>query len=400
MYTIQLYDNISQKGLDRFPSSTYIGSEYSFIGEHIIDAIILRSFNLNKEFLHWNPKTWPRLKAVGRAGIGVNNIPIDKFTSLGIPVFNTPGANANAVKELVIAGLFLATRNICQAWDYVQHMEGTDEEIKNQVEIGKKKFRGLELPGRILGVIGLGNTGGSIANAGVALGMNVIGYDNSMTEKAWEIDDAVHLVDTINEVLEVANFVTIHIPLTKNTRHLINERCFERMRNGVIVLNFARKEIIDEQAICKYLRTDKIHTYVCDFPSNALKEFGPRRVITLPHLGASTEEAEENCATMVVDQVKNFLDNGNIHNSVNFPDMVISRKSPYRLTVANVNVPNTVSSISSVLGNYGINIEHMINRSRQQVAYTIIDTDKYIPEEVKEHIYSIPNVLMARTFQT
>ncbi len=392
MYTIQLYNDISQKSLDRFPPNTHIGKDLSLLAEHLIDVVLLRSFDLNNEFKNKNLKTWPRLKAVGRAGIGVNNIPVDTFTNAGIPVFNTPGANANAVKELVIAGLFLATRNILQASEFVQQLNGTDTEINEKVEVGKKQFKGRELSGRTLGIVGLGNTGAAVANAAVALGMNVVGYDEYLTvENAWHISTKVRRATTLHDVLLSCDFLSLHVPLNDETRNMINQDALRFLPDGVTILNFARKGIVDEMALCEELRDGRIHTYVCDFPSNALKEFGPRRVIAFPHLGASTEEANENCAAVVIDQIKDFIEYGNIQNSVNFPTVVVPSNTQFRLVIAHKNVPNILNRIMAMIEH---NIEHMVNKSRNEIAYTVIDTDYQITNV--EAIRAIPEVLSVR----
>jgi D-3-phosphoglycerate dehydrogenase len=385
VYKILVLNNISPIGLARLPADRYQ------VGNDIADpdAILLRSHDMHAMEI---PKS---LKAVGRAGAGVNNIPVAKLSRLGIPVFNAPGANANAVKELVIAGLVIACRHICQAWDFARRLQGSDEEIHKAVEAGKKRFAGFELPGRTLGVVGLGAIGRSVANAAVALGMRVIGYDPGLTvEGAWQLSSQVQRARTVEELLRAADFVTFHVPLTDKTRGLLNAERLAGMRNGVVILNFAREGIVDDAAVVDALERGKVYAYVCDFPNNTIKNHP--RVVALPHLGASTEEAEVNCAVMVAEQVKDFLENGNIRNSVNFPEVVVPRESPHRLIVANANVPNMLGQISEALGQAGINIHDMVNMSRGELAYTVVDTDSPVTPEVLARISGIKGVMMVR----
>lgn len=385
MYKILTLDNISPLGLARLPSDRYT------VGRDIKDpdAVLLRSHNMHSMELPGS------LKAVGRAGAGVNNIPVARLSRLGVPVFNAPGANANAVKELVVAGLVIACRHICQAWDFARGLQGTDEEINKAVESGKKRFAGFELPGRTLGVIGLGAIGRSVANTGVALGMKVIGYDPGLTvEGAWQLSSQVQKARSVDELLRYADFVTFHVPLSEATRHMISAARLKTMKDGVVILNFAREGIVDDEALVAALDAGKVYAYVCDFPSNRIKNHP--RVVALPHLGASTLEAEENCAIMVAEQVKDFLENGNIRNSVNFPEVVVPRASDHRLVAANANVPNMLGQISEAFGHAGINIHDMVNMSRGELAYTVVDTDSPIPAEVLKKIVSIDGVMMAR----
>ena len=385
MYNIQILNNISPLGLTRLPADSYrVDTDIK-----TPDAILLRSFKMHDMEI---PKS---LLAVGRAGAGVNNIPVAKLSKLGIPVFNAPGANANAVKELVIAGLILGCRQICQAWDYSRQLQGSDEEINKAVEAGKKKFAGFELPGRTLGVIGLGSIGRHVANAAIGLDMKVIGFDPGLTvEGAWQLSSSVHRAASVDELLRNSDFVTFHVPLNDKTRHMINAERLKLMKPGVVLLNFAREGIIDDAAVSAAIKTGKVYGYIGDFPSNLLKNH--ERVITLPHLGASTHEAEDNCAVMVVDQVRDFLENGNIRHSVNFPDVVVPRASDYRLVVANANVPNMLGQISETLGHAGLNILDMVNMSRADLAYTLADLDSAIGDDVRQRIASIPGVLKAR----
>ncbi len=385
MYKISTLNNISVAGLERLPRDQFeVASELPNP-----DAILLRSYNMHDMEI---PDT---LLAVGRAGAGVNNIPVAKLTELGIPVFNAPGANANAVKELVIAGMLMGCRNLGQAWDFARGLSGSDEEIHREVEAGKKHFVGFELPGRTLGVIGLGAIGVQIANAARALGMNVIGYDPQITvRRAWELASDIEQGKSIDDLLSRVDFVTFHVPLVEETRNLINAERLRMMRDNVIILNFARNGIVDDEAVVKAIDDGKVYAYVCDFPSNLLKDHP--RCITLPHLGASTREAEENCAIMVADEVREYLLNGNISNSVNFPDMDMPRNQGYRLAVVNRNVPNMLGQISTELANAGLNIIDMTNKSRGDIAYTLVDVESEIPESALARIGGIEGVLSVR----
>jgi D-3-phosphoglycerate dehydrogenase len=385
MYKILTLNNISVKGLDRLPRDNYeIASEI----QHP-DAILLRSFKMH------GMEIPASLKAVGRAGAGVNNIPVPEMSKRGIPVFNAPGANANAVKELVVAGMLLAARNICQGWDYARNLEGDDAALSKQVEAGKKDFVGFELPGRTLGVIGLGAIGVMVANTAVKLGMKVIGFDPQITvQSAWRLSADVQKAHSLDDLLAQSDMVTFHVPLVDATRHMINRERLGFMKKGVTLLNFARDAIVDQEAVVEGLNSGKVHAYVCDFPSNQLK--GNSRVIALPHLGASTKEAEDNCAVMVADQVRDFLENGNIVNSVNFPEVIMPRSEGLRITIANANVPNMVGQISTAMANEKLNIIDMLNKSRGDLAFTLIDVDQSIPEAVLDKIRGIAGVLAVR----
>ena len=386
MNKILTLNNISVAGLERLPREGYeVASEI----QHP-DAILLRSFKMHEMAI---PES---LKAVGRAGAGVNNIPVDKMSEKGVVVFNAPGANSNAVKELVIAGMLMACRNIAQAWDFSRNLEGTDEEIGKATEAGKKNYGGFELPGRTLGVVGLGAIGVRIANAALSLGMNVIGFDPGITVKgAWQLDAAVKQAGSVDELLNNSDFITFHVPLIDATKDLINEDRLKGMKDNVVVLNFARSGIVDDEAMVAALDSGKAYAYVCDFPTNLLKRHP--RTITLPHLGASTREAEENCAIMVADQVKEYLENGNITNSVNFPEVVMPRaEGTHRLTIANANMPNMLGQISSDLANAGLNIVDMLNKSCGDVAYTVVDVDQEIPQSLVDEIAAIDGVLAVR----
>jgi D-3-phosphoglycerate dehydrogenase len=385
MFRIQTLNNISPLGLARLPKEQFQVSNDS----KEPDAILLRSFKMHDMVI---PKS---LKAVGRAGAGVNNIPVEKLTKMGIPVFNAPGANANAVKELVLAGMLLACRHIGPAWEFSRGLSGTDPEISKAVEAGKKNFAGFELPGRALAVVGLGAIGRNVANMGILLGMKVTGFDPGLTvEGAWQLSADVKKANSVDEALRGADFVTFHVPFMESTKNLINVERLKLMKDGVIILNFAREGIVDDAAVSDAIKLGKVYGYVCDFPSNLLKNH--ERVITLPHLGASTAEAEDNCAVMVAEQVKDFLTNGNIRYSVNFPDVAPARETAYRLVVANSNVPNMLGLISETLGQSKLNIHDMVNRSRADYAYTVVDLDSPITEDVRKKVAGIAGVLMAR----
>ncbi|MGD8577616.1 MAG: phosphoglycerate dehydrogenase, partial [Thiohalophilus sp.] len=335
------------------------------------------------------------LKAIGRAGAGVNNIPVDKMSEGGIAVFNAPGANANAVKELVIAGMLMACRNIGPAWNFARSLEGTDAEIHKAVEAGKKNFGGFELPGRTLGVVGLGAIGRNVANVALQLGMRVVGFDPGITvEGAWQLSSNVEKAGSMDELVSKVDFVTFHVPLIDATRHMINAERLKLMRDGVVILNFARDGIIDDEAVSAAIKSGKVYAYVCDFPSNLLKDH--ERVVTLPHLGASTVEAEENCAIMVAEQVRDYLENGNVRNSVNFPEVFMERTEGQRIAIVNRNEPNMVGQITGALAEQNLNIVDMINKSRSNLAYNLIDIDGSVDETTREKLTAINGVLKVR----
>ena len=385
MNKILTLNNISVAGLEKLPRDNYeIASEI----QHP-DAILLRSFKMHDMEI---PES---LKAVGRAGAGTNNIPVDKMSEKGVVVFNAPGANANAVKELVIAGMLMGCRNLGQAWDFARNLEGTDEVIGKDVEAGKKNFGGFELPGRTLGVVGLGAIGRYVANAALDLGMNVIGFDPGITvEGAWQLSSEVEKASTIDEMIGKVDFITFHVPLIEATANMINADRLKLMKDNVVILNFARNGIIDDEAVSAAIKSGKVYSYVCDFPSNLLKNH--ERVITLPHLGASTGEAEDNCAIMVAQQVKDYLENGNIKNSVNFPEVKLPRTDGHRMTVVNSNVPDMIGQISSALAGKGMNIIDMLNKSKGDIAYTIIDIDKPAGDDLISDLSKIDGVLNVR----
>ena len=385
MYKILTLNNISVSGLERLPRERYeIASEIMHP-----DAVLVRSAKMHDMQI---PES---VKAIGRAGAGVNNIPVAAMTGRGVAVFNAPGANANAVKELVLAGMLMAARNIGPAWYFARGLSGDDVAIHKEVEAGKKQFVGFELPGRTLGVIGLGAIGVKVANAARALGMHVIGYDPTITVKsAWQLEAAVEQATSVDDLLSRSDFVSFHVPLTDQTRHMINAERLKLMPKGAVLLNFARDGIIDDAAAVAALDAGQLYAYVCDFPSNLLKDHP--RCLTLPHLGASTREAEENCAVMVAEQVRDYLETGNVANSVNFPEINLPRNGGFRLAVVNSNVPNMVGQISTDLGKHGLNILDMLNRSRGDIAVTLLDVDKSPAEEILGEIASIEGVLSVR----
>jgi D-3-phosphoglycerate dehydrogenase len=386
MQKILTLNNIAPVGLDHFPRDSYeVASEI----QHP-DAILLRSFNMHDMDVPVS------VKAIGRAGAGVNNIPVDRMSQAGIPVFNAPGANANAVKELVIAGMLMASRNLCQAWDFARALEGEDASIQKAVEAGKKQFVGFELPGKTLGVIGLGAIGVQVANGALALGMNVIGFDPDITVKrAWQMSSDVRQAASVEELLANADYVTFHVPLVDATRNMINAERLRLIKDNAVILNFSRNGVVDDEAVVAAIDAGKVYSYVCDFPSNLLKNHP--RVVTLPHLGASTQQAEDNCAIMVAEEVRDYLENGNVRNSVNFPEMQMPRNGANRIAVVNENVPNMLGQISTCIAEAGLNILDMLNKSRNELAYTLVDVDSDVQPECLEQMAGIKGVLNVRS---
>jgi D-3-phosphoglycerate dehydrogenase len=388
-YRILTLNSISPRGLARFPPQHYqLGSE---LAEP--DAILLRSAELQAGAVG------ATVRAVARAGAGVNNIPVQQLARRGVPVFNAPGANANAVKELVIAGLLLAARNIAPAWLFARALEGDDAAIAAQVEAGKKRFVGFELPGRTLGVVGLGAIGVEVANSALALGMKVLGYDPQLTvERAWQLSSSAEQARSLEDLCARADAVTVHVPLNAATTGLVNGARLQLMKAQSILLNFARAQIVAETAVLAALDAGRLHAYVCDFPNAALKSHP--RVVALPHLGASTAEAEDNSAVMVAEQLRDFLENGNIRNSVNYPEAVLARvPNTTRLAIANSNVPNMVGQISTCLAGAGLNIADLLNKSRGEYAYTLIDAEGVVSATLLERIRAIDGVLSARVIE-
>jgi D-3-phosphoglycerate dehydrogenase len=384
-YRILTLNNIASVGLKRFPTGQYQ------TGSHVDepDAILVRSHDMHAMDI---PAS---VKAIARAGAGTNNIPVNKMSERGVPVFNAPGANANAVKELVLAGLLMAARNIVPAVRFVEGLKGDDTSIDKQVEDGKKHFAGVELPARTLGILGLGKIGSLVADTAIRIGMHVLGYDPEITvDAAWSLPSQVRRAHSIEEVLKAAEFVTVHVPLVPGTRNLINAERLQLMKSGSVLLNFARDGIVDGAAVLAALEAKRLRWYVCDFPSAKLQ--GHPHVIALPHLGASTREAEDNCAVMVVNQVRDYLENGNVLNAVNFPDVIMARESPYRIGIANANVPNMLGQISTAMAQAGLNIHNMLNKSRGEMAYTLVDVDSEVSGKVIDSLAKIKGVLMVR----
>jgi len=384
-FKILTLNNIAVEGLRHLPREMYeVASE---IGHP--DAIMVRSANMHEMEIP------PSVKAIGRAGAGVNNIPVQEMSQRGIPVFNAPGANANAVKELVIAGLLLGARNICHAWNYVRDLEGDDAAVGKLVEAGKKRYVGFELPGRTLGVIGLGAIGVEVANAAHQLGMRVIGFDPQLTvQRAWQLSSGVEQAASLDDLFARSDMITPHVPLVDATRGLVNAQRLALMEPGGILLNFSRGGIVDEAAVIDSLDSGHLGSYVCDFPSNQNRHHP--KVTALPHLGASTGEAEQNCAVMVAENLREFLENGNIRHSVNFPETLMPRTDGFRITVSNLNVPNMVGQISTLLAQASLNIIDLLNKSRGEIAYTVVDVESQVPDATLSAIASIDGVLNVR----
>ena len=384
-FKILTLNNISSKGLDRLPRERYE------VGEKVTKphAILVRSFDMHG-------MAFPAdLYAVGRAGAGVNNIPVSKLSDLGIPVFNAPGANANAVKELVIAAILLAARNLVAAWSSVRDLDDNDGDIAPIVEAAKKQFVGFELPGRTLGVVGLGAIGVEVANAALNLGMNVVGYDPAITvERAWQLSSGVEQAADLDELCSRADIITSHVPYNDGTQGLLSRERLALLPKGAVVLNFAREGIVDDEALVAALDSGAISTYVTDFPTRPLMDH--ESVICLPHLGASTREAEENSAVMVIDNLREFLEDGIIRHAVNFPEAMLRRTRPHRLAISNANVPNMVGQVSTALAEEGINIADLLNVSQSDVAFTIVDLDAPASETTLKRIRSIDGILSLR----
>jgi D-3-phosphoglycerate dehydrogenase len=384
-YQILTLNQISSHGLHRFPGARYA------VGKAVDnpDAILVRSHDMHAMAI---PAS---VRAIGRAGAGTNNIPVAAMSERGIPVFNAPGANANAVRELVLAALLMAARNVVPSLAYVAGLDAKSTDLEKQVEDGKKQFAGVELPHRTLGIVGLGAIGSLVADTAIKLGMKVIGFDPEITvDAAWRLPSSVRRAHSIEEVLKQSDFVTLHVPLLAVTRNLIDEKRLAAMKQGAVLLNFARDALVDDAAVAAALRSRRLKYYMCDFPG-ALLLHEPG-VVALPHLGASTEEAEENCAVMVVDQVREYLENGSIVNAVNFPNVEMPRESPYRMAIANANVPNMLGQISTATARAGLNIHNMVNKSRGEMAYTLVDVDSPIPPEAVDAIAGIEGVLSVR----
>jgi D-3-phosphoglycerate dehydrogenase len=384
-FRILTLNSISPLGLERLPKDRYeVGSKISEP-----DAILVRSHDMHRTEIP------PGVKAIGRAGAGTNNIPVADMSGRGVPVFNAPGANANAVKELVLTAMLVSARNLAPAIRFVEGLTGDDAKLHELVESGKKEFVGRELPGQTIGIIGLGKVGSLVADAAIKLGMDVVGYDPHITvDAAWSLPSQVRRAASIEDVLKGSDYVTLHAPLTPATRGMIDAARVNLMRSGAILLNFARDGLVDEDAVISALEAKRLQWYICDFPSVRLQRHP--RVVAFPHLGASTREAEDNCAIMVVDEVRNFLEQGNIANAVNFPDALLEREAPYRVAIANANVPNMLGQISTAMARAGLNIHDMLNKSKGEMAYTLVDVDSSVPGDLLVELGRIKGVLSVR----
>jgi D-3-phosphoglycerate dehydrogenase / 2-oxoglutarate reductase len=384
-FGVLVLNQISASGLSRLPAERYR------VGKDIADpvAVLVRSADMHKMAIAAS------VKAIGRAGAGTNNIPVAAMSERGVPVFNAPGANANAVKELVLAGLLMAARNVAPALTFVSELKADHPDLDKAVEDGKKAFAGFELAGHTLGVIGLGKIGCLVADAAIKLGMQVLGYDPEITvDAAWSLPSQVKRAASVNEVLRSAHFVSLHVPLVEATRHLVNDANVGLMRQGAVLLNFSREGVVSDSAMVEALASERLAYYVCDFPGAAT--LGHPRVIALPHLGASTREAEENCAVMVVDQLRAYLEHGQVANAVNFPNVSMERESRFRIAIANSNVPNMLGQISTTMANAGLNIHNMVNKSRGAMAYTLVDVDSPVADAVQRSLAGIQGVLSVR----
>lgn len=386
MFKIQTLNQISVTGLDMFPRDQYeIASELN-----TADAILVRSTKVKPE------QDSENLKAIARAGAGVNNIDIPYFTKKGVVVFNTPGANANAVKELVLAGLFLGSRGIVQGLQYANSLEIKDPVEMNKVlEKEKKRFKGKEIYGKTLGVVGLGAIGSLVANTALKLGMNVIGYDPAISiEAAWRLSSEVQKMDNLQSLFAKADFITLHLPAIEATKNLVNADLLATAKKGAKLLNFARGEIVDNEAILAALESEQLESYITDFPAPNL--LGNSKVILTPHIGASTDEAEDNCAVMAAKQTMDFLENGNITNSVNFPSTYLERSGANRIALTNKNIPKMLGSVTTVLASHNLNVIDMINKSRDDIAYNLIDIDGDIDDSVIDSLRNLEGVVNVR----
>jgi D-3-phosphoglycerate dehydrogenase len=382
---VLVLNQVAPSGLARLPAERYAVVSES----RAPDAVVVRSRDLHDIDLG------ERLQAVARAGAGTNNVPVPALSARGVPVFNAPGANANAVKELVVAGMLMAARNLAPALEFVRSLDKSAPDLERRIEDGKKVYAGGELPGQTLGIIGLGKIGSLVAEAAIRLGMQVVGYDPEITvEGAWGLPSQVRRANSVDELLRSSRFVSLHVPLAERTRHLVNAKTLGLMRDGGILLNFSRDGVVDDAAVLAALGAGKLRCYVTDFPTAAL--IGAPGVVALPHLGASTGEAEENSAVMVIDTLRDYLEHGNLRHSVNFPEAVMARESPYRLAIANANVPDMLARISHAMGERGINIHNMLNKSRGDIAYTLVDVDSPVPEAALGALRAIDGVLAVR----
>lgn len=385
MYKIQTLNKISPVGLTNLPLDNYeVSSEPSNP-----DAILLRSYKMHDMEL---PSS---VKAIGRAGAGTNNIPIDKYAKIGVVVFNTPGANANAVKELVMASLFVSSRNVIGGVNWVQGLLGKGEEVPKLVEGGKSQFVGPEILGKKLGVIGLGAIGVNVCNSATSLGMEVLGFDPFLSvDAAWGLSRAVKKANSLDDLLSQVDYLSIHVPLNEHTKNLINSEKIELMKDTAKIINFARGGLVNDDAILEAVKNNKIGGYVTDFPNE--KMLGVDGIIPVPHLGASSPEAENNCATMAVNEVKDFLENGNIVNSVNFPACSMAKSGATRITIVNKNIPNMVGQITTVLADNSVNISDLMNKHRGDIAYNIIDVDGDVSDVTVTALKGIEGVIKVR----
>ena len=384
MFKIQTFNQISEKGLVRFSKQDYKVSSDT----DNADALLVRSQKLSLDHIN------PNLKAIARAGAGVNNIPVEDYTNKGIVVFNTPGANANAVKELVLCGLLLSSRGILPGVNWVHDQPDDIEaaELSKLVEAEKKNFKGIELKGKTLGIIGLGAIGAQVADAAIQLGMNVLGYDPEISvEAAWRLANQIEKQENLTSLISRSDFVSLHLPVVESTRNLIDRKVINYFKSGAVLLNFSREAVVDEQAVVEALNSGRLANYVTDFPTPALLLH--KQTILMPHIGASTDEAEENCAIMAVDQLKDFLENGNIRNSVNFPSLSLERSGGYRIAIINQNVPRMLGQILSILADKDINVMDMLNKSRDDIAYNLIDIESAPGEETLDEIRAIDHVI-------
>jgi D-3-phosphoglycerate dehydrogenase len=382
---VLVLNQIAAQGLKRLPAERYE------VGKDVTqpDAILVRSADLHGMDI---PAS---VKAIARAGAGTNNIPVKAMSARGVPVFNAPGANANAVKELVVAGMLMAARNLPGALRFVAALDPKDAQMDARVEEGKKAYAGFELAGHTLGVVGLGKIGCLVADAAIKLGMQVLGYDPDITvDAAWSLPSQVRRASSVAEVLKASHFVTLHVPLVEATRGLVNAGNIGAMKSGAVLLNFSREGVVDNAAVLTALESRHLGWYVCDFPHGAIN--GHERVLALPHLGASTREAEDNSALMVVDQLRDFLEHGNVARSVNFPDVSMARESAWRVAIANANVPNMLGQISTTMAQANLNIHNMVNKSRGEVAYTLVDVDSAVAPAVLARLQAIEGVLSVR----
>ncbi len=384
-FQVLVLNQISARGLERLPAGRYT------VGKDIAhpDAVLVRSADMHKLDI---PAS---VQAIGRAGAGTNNIPVAALSQRGVPVFNAPGANANAVKELVLAGMLMAARHLAPALRFVGTLDPQAADMDKRVEDGKKAFAGFELAGQTLGVIGLGKVGCLVADAAIKLGMDVMGFDPHITvDAAWSLPAQVRKAGSVAEVLKNSRFVTLHVPLIDATRDMVGPDNIGLMKPGSVLLNFSREGVVNEVAALAALEAGTLATYVCDFPGAAIN--ANPRVVALPHLGASTREAEDNCAVMVADQLRDYLEHGNVVNAVNFPAVSMPRESAYRIAIANANVPNMVGQISTAMARAGLNIHNMVNKSRGDMAYTLVDVDSPVNASVLDDIRAIEGVLSVR----